>query len=68
VLAWPEVVWGATSLFKIRTYLATNFYLMNLAPTFNKGNILAHCLPGSVYWEPNLGNSSDEAMKYAMKR
>ncbi len=41
---------------------------MNLAPTFNKGNILAHCVPGSVYWEPNLGNRSDEAMKHAMKR
>ncbi len=58
----PEVVWGATSLFKIRTYLATKFYFMNLAPTFNKGNILALCLPGSVYWESKLGNSSDEAL------
>ncbi len=50
----PEVVWGATSLFKLRTYLAKKFYFMNLAPTFNKGNILAHCLPGSVYWESKL--------------
>jgi hypothetical protein len=36
---------------------------MNLAPTSNRGNIVAHCLPGSVYWEAKLGNISDEAMK-----